>query len=146
MEKSITVFCDGGARGNPGPAASGFAVVEGDNIIYKESKYLGETTNNVAEYKAVIMALDWLHKEKFSAGKIVFNLDSQLITKQLMGEFKIKSERLKPLVTIAKDLEKKIDQRIEYVWNPRSQNEIADTLVNDELDKHHKKNFTLQDT
>ena len=136
MNKAITVFCDGGARGNPGPAASAFAVIKEGKILHKESKYLGEATNNVAEYTAVIMALSWLTKEKITNGKIVFNLDSQLITKQLKGEYKIKSEKLKPLVLSAKSLENNILLKVEYMWNPRSKNKIADQLVNEMLDKN----------
>lgn len=136
MNKAITVFCDGGARGNPGPAASAFAVIKEGKILHKESKYLGEATNNVAEYTAVIMALSWLTKEKIKNGKIVFNLDSQLITRQLKGEYKIKSEKLKPLVLSAKFLENNMLLKVEYVWNPRSKNKIADQLVNEMLDKN----------
>lgn len=131
----LTIYCDGGARGNPGPAASAFAAVKDGRIIFEDSKYLGKSTNNVAEYNAVIMALDWLRKNKESLETILFILDSELVTKQVNGKYKIKSPTLIPLVTKAKDLEKKISAKIFYRWLPRTKNKIADRLVNEELDK-----------
>jgi ribonuclease HI len=134
---NLKIFCDGGARGNPGPAAAAFAVYKNKKQIYKESKFLGETTNNIAEYTAVLMALEWLVKQKSKdIDTTSFILDSELVTKQLNGLYKIKNERLRGLITKAKNLEKKIDARISYTWSPRSKNRIADSLVNKELDEN----------
>ena len=70
--QSIKIYCDGGARGNPGPASSAFIVFKDRENYYQDSKYLGETTNNVAEYQAVIMALNWLSiKSKLKSEKIL---------------------------------------------------------------------------
>lgn len=136
-DKNIKVFCDGGARGNPGPAASAFVVYKNGKQLYKNSKFLGETTNNIAEYNAVTMALEWLSKQKLGGVDTVsFVLDSELVTKQLNGLYKIKNENLRKLITKAKGLERKIKSRVTYTWSPRSKNKIADSLVNKELDEN----------
>lgn len=134
---NLKIFCDGGARGNPGPAASAFAAYKNGKQVHKGSKYIGKTTNNVAEYSAVIMALEWLHEEDLKGiDTVSFVLDSELVTKQLNGLYKIKNEKLRQLVTMAKELERKIETRITYTWSPRSKNKIADSLVNKELDEN----------
>ena len=146
MGKGISVFTDGGARGNPGPAAAAFIVKDGDgNILHKDGKLIGNTTNNVAEYSAVIEALNWLkdnlviidHKPALPAGRssiINFYLDSQLVVNQLTGKFKIKDVKLRRLVIIVKSLEKRLSQKIVYNLIPREDNKIADTLINQTLD------------
>lgn len=132
----ISIFCDGGARGNPGPAASAFVAYDSDNNTLKEgSIYLGKTTNNVAEYKSLILALTWLSKQK-GDGEVSITLDSQLVYKQVKGEFKVKNKNLQTLLMEVKDLERKIDQPISYHWSPRSGNKRADFLVNENLDSH----------
>jgi ribonuclease HI len=130
-----TVYCDGGSRGNPGPAASAFAIVFNGKQIHKESSYLGKSTNNIAEYKSVIMALEWLVKNDEYSKNVLFVVDSQLVYKQLVGEYKIKNEKLKELVIKIKSLEKNINSKIKFSWSPRSKNKIADRLVNKELDR-----------
>ena len=94
MTKKIRVYTDGGARGNPGPAASAFVVTEDGKTIFKDSKFLGVETNNVAEYTAVLLAIEWLSDKK-AKGEIIINLDSQLVERQLNGFWKIKSPKLK---------------------------------------------------
>lgn len=136
-EKNLKIFCDGGARGNPGPAASAFVVYKDGKQFHKASKFIGKTTNNVAEYSAVIMALEWLTEEDTKEiDTTSFVLDSELVTKQLNGLYKIKNEKLRQLVIMAKDLEKKINGRVTYTWSPRSKNKVADSLVNKELDEN----------
>lgn len=136
MPNYLKIFCDGGARGNPGPAASAFVVFgeDGDRLA-KGSKYLGENTNNVAEYTAVIMALEWLDKNGRGTDEVTFVLDSELITKQINGLYKIKSEKLKPLIVRVKNLQKKFSGKIIFTWSPRSGNKLADKLVNEKLDE-----------
>ena len=137
MQKDdLTIYCDGGSRGNPGPAAAAFVVKEGKEVIDKGSRFLGTKTNNVAEYNSVIMGLDWLVSNKRKEKKTFFVLDSQLVTRQLNGEYKIKNENLRPLAMKAKTLEKKIGREIVYTWSSRINNEMADQLVNEELDKN----------
>src|SRR3989304_1856129 len=101
---NLKIFCDGGARGNPGPAAWAFVVYEEKNkIVAQKNEKIGITTNNVAEYMAVIEALKWLgaYREKNSGRpveKIDFFLDSQLVVSQLNGFYKVKNQRLRELV------------------------------------------------
>lgn len=139
--KGLKIYCDGGARGNPGPAASAFVVIEDSKVIGKGSRFLGKTTNNVAEYQSVILALKWLKDNQSSIAneKALMVLDSELVTSQLSGNFKIKSESLRSLYLTAKNLEKKISAKISYSWSPRTKNKLADFLVNKELDKNSRR-------
>lgn len=135
MEKqNIIIFCDGGSRGNPGPAASAFVVTRNSKLVFKGSKYLGIETNNVAEYTAVSIAIDWLISQKVNY-EVTFNLDSQLVERQLNGFYKIKNDRLKKLV---EEIKLKINSSkliVKFHWGYRSENTLADDLVNEELDK-----------
>ncbi|MFV1917086.1 MAG: ribonuclease HI family protein [Patescibacteria group bacterium] len=135
--KSIKIYSDGGARGNPGPAAAAFVVISDGRVNYKKAKYLGEATNNVAEYCGVLMALDWLVKDKVvSVKKIGFYLDSELVANQLSGNYKVKNENLKTLILKIKKLEEKSGINIVYKSVPRSKNKLADYLVNEVLDEN----------
>lgn len=131
----MIIFCDGGSRGNPGPAASAFVATNNEQVVFKEGKYLGIETNNVAEYSAVLMALTWIDKENVN-DEIIINLDSQLIERQINGFYKVKNERLQQLHSEVKNKLKNIKTKIKFVWNYRTNNELADTLVNEELDKN----------
>ena len=138
MEDKIFIYCDGGARGNPGPAASAFVAIQDGKVIHKASKYLGKATNNVAEYGSVILALTWLYKNYKSALdlEVTVNLDSELVTKQMSGLYKVKNPKLKEMHVIGKRLESKLSTKVLYKWTPRDKNRLADFLVNKELDKH----------
>ena len=137
MKDSFLIYCDGGARGNPGPAAAAFVVEKGGKVIHKESKYLGRGTNNEAEYAGAILGLDWVSKNPSEAPQeIVFVLDSELVANQLSGNFKVKKENLRDRYYTAKTLEKKIPVRVIYKTVSREQNKIADFLVNQELDEN----------
>lgn len=130
--ETVNIYCDGGARGNPGPAASSFVVKnQNGEVIYKQGKYLGVATNNVAEYRAVLMALNWLKEKKLSA--VIF-LDSELVGRQLNGEYKIKNKNLIEFVLQIKKIEKEIAGSVTYRNIPRSKNSMADLLVNETLD------------
>jgi len=131
------VYCDGGARGNPGPAAAAFVVEVNNKVIAKDAKFLGNTTNNTAEYQAAILALKWLAKNGNDLpSEITFVHDSELIARQLAGLYKIKNEGLRNLYFSAKSLEKTITAKIKYVSVPRTHNKIADYLVNRILDEN----------
>lgn len=139
MEEKYIIFCDGGSRGNPGPAASAFVVVGQDNkLIYKEGKYLGIETNNVAEYSAVLLALHWLIKNSltlnFLSEKISFRLDSQLVERQLNGLYRVKDIKLKKLYDEIKKLIQEYNLKITFTWSYRDKNILADSLVNKTLD------------
>lgn len=137
MENSFLVYCDGGARGNPGPAAAAFVVEQHGKVIYKQSKYLGKATNNEAEYAGAILGLSWVIKNTPEGEpEITFILDSELVVNQLSGKFKVKKENLRNRYYTAKTLEKKIPLRIIYKSVSRDRNKIADFLVNKELDEN----------
>ncbi len=128
----ITIYTDGGARGNPGPAAIGAVV---GSKKYRE--YIGETTNNVAEYKAVIMALKKVNqlfgKDKTKDLTLEINVDSELIYKQVAGEYKVKDVDLQPLFIEIWNLKQDFKE-VNFNLVPREKNKEADRLVNEELD------------
>lgn len=129
----LFIYCDGGARGNPGPAATGFVVKNSaGQILVQKGQYIGKATNNVAEYRAVIAALEWIADHPSS---INFFLDSKLVVNQLKGLFKIKNKTLQSLVITIKKLERKLSAPVVYFYIPREKNKAADSLVNDALDK-----------
>lgn len=139
MQK-IIVFADGGARGNPGPAAVAFEIfLENSETkkIFSFGKKIGKATNNVAEYTAVVEALNWLidNKNKFPQNiGIHFFLDSNLVVNQLNGLFKIKDQNLIKLLFTVKGLQLKLINDIYYSHIAREKNTGADTLVNQVLD------------
>lgn len=131
----LSVYTDGGARGNPGPAAIGVVVKnEQGKVIHQFGRVIGETTNNVAEYQAVIAALGWLESQP-RPERVKFNLDSTLVVHQLRGEWKIKEPHLKPLVQAARDKMAKLNCLFSFQAIPRERNFEADALVNLSLDK-----------
>ncbi len=140
MLSTLEVFTDGGARGNPGPAAVGMLIYKvngAKSLLYENGEYIGETTNNVAEYTAVIKALRWISKNAVATSDISlinFYLDSQLVVSQLMGKFKVKQLHLQNLFFSIKQMEEKIKVKINYVYIPREKNFKADSLVNKALD------------
>ena|SRR3989344_7048021 len=131
----LSIFCDGGARGNPGPAAAAFVIKdETDKILHQQGFYLGVATNNQAEYSAVLKALEWV-SEKSSNSEIIFYLDSLLVVNQLKGSFKVKDPILKNENLKIKKLNSKFKLQISnFVYIPRSQNFLADKIVNETLD------------
>ncbi len=138
MEDKIFIYCDGGARGNPGPAASAFVDIQDGKVIHKASKYLGKATNNIAEYGSVLLALSWLFKNYKNVLdlKVIVNLDSELVTKQMSGLYKVKNTKLKEMYVKGKGIESMLSTKVLYKWTPRDKNRLADFLVNKELDKH----------
>ena len=137
MKNTLTIYCDGGARGNPGPAAAAFVVLLNGKIIYKNAFYLGKSTNNVAEYNAVILALKWILKIsniKYQVSSITFVLDSELIAKQITGVYKTKNNNLIKLLSKVRFLQEKIKKNINYLHVAREKNRLADFLVNQKLD------------
>jgi len=135
MEKTMKVYCDGGSRGNPGPAACGYAIEENGKVIKQGGRYLGTATNNVAEYYGAIEGLKALEELKSLPSLVTFVHDSELIARQLMGIYKIKNENLRELYLTAKNIEKNLSAKITYISVPRSHNKIADYLVNKYLDE-----------
>ena len=124
---------DGGSRGNPGPAAYGVVVRDGSGaIVARLKKYIGQNTNNVAEYFGLIAALDYAQTHGVRALRV--ESDSELMVKQMRGQYKVKSAELKPLFERAKKMSQGLESfRIEHVY--REQNREADALVNQALDE-----------
>ncbi len=137
----IIVFTDGGARGNPGPAAIGVVIKsEKGEMLAQIARKIGETTNNFAEYSALVAALEWLRnnnpKKQFShVAMIDFFLDSKLAVNQLNGLFKVKNGELRNLLLKVRILEQEIGIPIRYNLIPREKNRDADALVNKVLDE-----------
>src|SRR3989339_184866 len=126
----VNIYTDGGARGNPGPAACGAVIKDdGNQIIAELSKYLGETTNNVAEYNGVILALEKV--QSLGVVEIDFYLDSELVVKQLKQEYKVKDKNLQGLFVKIWNLSPKF-KKIVYHHIPREKNRAADRLGNQE--------------
>lgn len=127
--------CDGGARGNPGPAGIGFVLaVTAAPVIYY-SQYVGETTNNVAEYRALIAGLK--RAQQSGVTEVEVRLDSELVVRQMKGEYRVKDDKLKPLFAEAQRLTARF-QRITFQHVPREKNARADALVNKAIDKTQK--------
>jgi ribonuclease HI len=124
---------DGGSRGNPGPAAYGVVVRDPrGEIVARLKKYIGKNTNNVAEYFGLIAALDYAQNHGIRALRV--ESDSELMVKQMRGQYKVKSEELKPLFERAKKMSQAFESfRINHVY--REQNKEADALVNQALDE-----------
>jgi ribonuclease HI len=135
----INVYTDGGARGNPGPAATGVYVSDGENKkIAGFGNVIGIATNNVAEYRAIIEALDWIieNRKDFSKNaKVNFFMDSKLACSQIVGLFKVKNAKLRELLFAVRDREAQISLPIYYKHIPREKNMQADAFVNEALDK-----------
>ena len=129
----IIAFCDGGSRGNPGPAGYGVFIEDLDGQKLAElSEFLGKTTNNVAEYSALLAALEWSLGHRRSRLRVV--ADSELLVKQIQGRYKVASPDLRPLYEEAKRRIARLDGfRIEHVL--RGKNQKADRLANAAMDR-----------
>ncbi len=130
--EAAKLFTDGGSRGNPGPAATGVVVLDmEDNVVKKSSNYLGQTTNNQAEYQALLEGLKLALE--LGVKKLEVYMDSELIVKQIKGIYKIKNADLRPhydkIQKLAEDF-----QEISFTHVPRALNKLADEMVNKCLD------------
>jgi ribonuclease HI len=129
------IFSDGGARSNPGPAAIGFVILSGKGqILMTKSRYVGSRTNNQAEYEALIAALE--AATALNAEEVICHLDSQLVVKQLTGEYKVKNSELRKLWMQVQELRNRFKKTI-FRSVPRTNIQIqkADALVNKALDE-----------
>ena len=130
----VDVYIDGGCRGTPGDGALGFIVKEGGLELYRFGKHIGNCTNNVAEYKALICALDYLLKNGYGKRKITVYSDSELLVKQIEGTYRVRSDVLKPLFSDAVRLIREA-RNVRLVHINREKNRIADRIVNRILDR-----------
>lgn len=134
--KKFIIYTDGGARGNPGPAGIGAVIYNEEKQIIEEiSEYIGETTNNQAEYRAVVAAIK--KAKSLGAEAIDFYLDSELVVKQLRGEYKIKNKDLAPLFVQIYN-ESLGFKKVTYTHVRREFNKEADKLANLAMDKGQK--------
>ena len=127
----VTIYTDGAARGNPGPAAFAYVITREGAGDVEEKGRLGETTNNIAEYEALVRALE--HARKLGARRLRVFSDSELLVRQMTGEYQVKNEGLRPLFEQAAALRRQFEVvTIRHV--PRAQNSRADRLCNEALD------------
>jgi ribonuclease HI len=126
------LFTDGGARGNPGPAAYGY-VLEADDgtVLASHGEYIGSTTNNVAEYSGLVAGLRKALELQVPEVEVVS--DSELMVKQMRGEYRVKNEALRDLSVRASQLAREVGS-VSYKAVRREQNKLADQLVNEALD------------
>ncbi len=133
---TLNIFTDGGSRGNPGPAAAGVVIKDASKkTLHSFGQTIGIATNNVAEYQAVIIALQWLLQQPTKPREINFFLDSTLVVNQLNGLWKLKDSHLRQKVILIRQLEASLNANITYTAISRSQNSAADLQVNLALDR-----------
>lgn len=136
VEETLKVYTDGGARGNPGPAAIGVVFYDaGGNEVASLHSTIGSTTNNQAEYRAVIAALEYADRHGWQNRPLEINLDSQLVVEQLGGKYKVKNHDIQPLHKKIGDLVENRPGGVRFTHVLRAQNRRADELVNAALDK-----------
>lgn len=131
----VVIYCDGGSRGNPGPSAIGAVVfdpaTEPPKVLQEVSERIGVTTNNVAEYRALIAGL--VAAEPYNASRVRVRADSKLVIEQVKGTWKVKQPHLRPLRDeVCSLLKRYVDVDLQHV--PRAENAHADSLVNAALD------------
>jgi probable phosphoglycerate mutase len=131
MPRSLIVMADGGSRGNPGQAAYGAVVFEGDKVLAEVSGKIGVATNNVAEYRGLIAGLKAAHEIDPHA-QIEVRLDSKLVVEQMSGKWKIRHPEMRELALEAKKIH--AHELLDFIWIPRESNTHADRLVNEALD------------
>jgi ribonuclease HI len=131
MARSLVVTADGGSRGNPGPAAYGAVVYEGQKVLAEVSGKIGIATNNVAEYRGLIAGLEAAHDIDPNA-HIEVRLDSKLVVEQMSGKWKIRHPEMRELALQAKKIH--AHELLKFTWVPRESNSHADRLVNEALD------------
>ena len=131
--QKFQIYTDGGARGNPGPAGIGVVIWSGNELVGQHKKYIGEATNNQAEYKAVILALEEV--KKIGAEELNFFLDSELAVKQINREYKVKDKDLAALFVQVWNLSMGF-KKVTFTHVPREKNKEADKLVNEAIDQH----------
>jgi ribonuclease HI len=133
MFEQLQLWTDGGARGNPGPAASGVVIKNETEVVWEQGIYLGEMSNNQAEYLALLAGLD--KAKELQAHSIVVHMDSQLVVEQVNRRYKVKDEGMKQRWgEVQALLENFAEWSVSYV--PRAMNKRADQLVNQALDEH----------
>ena len=129
----LIAYTDGGARGNPGPAGIGVVIMEDERVVDSFGRYIGETTNNQAEYRALIAALT--RASELGAKEVECKMDSELVVKQMLREYKVRDKDLQPLYLAAYNLSVGF-KKIAFQHVRRAQNAAADAEVNAAIDRH----------
>jgi ribonuclease HI len=133
-DESVTIFSDGGSRGNPGPSAAGYVILNPQQeVIAEGGEYLGITTNNQAEYHGVRIGLERAIELKYK--RVDFKIDSMLVVNQMKGFYKIKNRELWPIHERIRELMKQFD-KVTFNHVAREFNQLADGMVNKTLDAH----------
>jgi ribonuclease HI len=142
MSKSISIFIDGASRGNPGPSGIGVVFCDGeDKVVKKLFKFIGNTTNNVAEYSALIYATQEALIDRYDEIKI--KSDSELLTRQLTGEYKVKNENLRLYYDLFQHISKGFN-KIEVISIARENNSLADKLANKAIDSRFDSSLKIE--
>ncbi|MDP2910943.1 MAG: ribonuclease HI family protein [Candidatus Omnitrophota bacterium] len=142
MSKSIRIFIDGASRGNPGPSGIGIVFCDGeDNAVKKLFKFIGNATNNIAEYSALIYALQEALIDRYDEVKV--NSDSELLTRQLTGEYKVKNDNLRLYYDLFQHISKGFN-KIEVIYIPRENNSLADKLANKAIDSRFDSSLKIE--
>ncbi len=131
----LTIYTDGASRNNPGEAGAGVYILQDGQPFEQIARYLGQTTNNIAEYTAAIIGLE--HAVKAGAKRVRLFADSELLVKQVNGQYKVKNDGLKPLHGKVKELIARIGS-VEVQYIPRERNKEADALANKAIDEKLK--------
>lgn len=131
----VVIYTDGGARNNPGPAGAGAVIYRDGKKIAELKKYLGERTNNWAEYEALALALVEAKKHGLSGKQIEIRMDSELIVRQMSGEYQVKEETLWPQYMKVHNLLVSNFPDARFVHILRAENKEADALVNEVIDE-----------
>ncbi len=133
LDRAVRVYSDGAARGNPGPAGAGAVLTDAEgNVIARLGRYLGRQTNNVAEYQGLILGLE--HARQLGFREVEVRADSQLLVRQLKGEYAVRHPGLKPLHAEAVRLLRGFD-RYDVQHVPREENALADEMSNRAIDE-----------
>ncbi|HUD07439.1 MAG TPA: ribonuclease HI family protein [Candidatus Saccharimonadales bacterium] len=135
--KAVKVYADGGSRGNPGPSASGFVVLDmNDKVLFRKGVYLGITTNNQAEYRSIKFGLETA--KQMGCEQVTVFMDSQLAIRQINGIYRVKNKDIKPVYDEVMTLAKQFN-KISFTHVPRELNKLADREVNKALDAEAKR-------
>jgi ribonuclease HI len=132
----VEIFVDGASRGNPGPAGAGIFITQADTELFKSGFFLGKKTNNQAEYLALTLAVFLLKKQIKNPEKIIITSDSELLIKQMRGEYKVKNPILFQIKNLIHSMLTDCDCKYKHVL--REKNKIADQLANKGIDLKQK--------
>ena len=142
MSKSINIFIDGASRGNPGPSGIGIVFCDEQNsVIKKLFKFIGNATNNVAEYSALVYAMQEALIDRYD--EVSIKSDSELLTKQLTGEYKVKNDNLRPYYDLFQHISKGFS-KIEVISIGRECNSLADKLANKAIDSRFDSSLKIE--